>query len=208
LTIPAFSEATEKLFHFLSPFNHIIEIVAVVLSVIYVILASKEKTASWPAAIISVTLYIYLCYSQHLFLESWLQTFYLIMGVYGWYQWSGRSNKKKEIHITSCSLSKIKLWVVAGILLSAVLGYYFAHYTSASLPYLDSPITVFSVIATWMLTRKIIENWLFWIIIDAAAVFLYARREMYLTSLLYILYVILAVFGYFQWKKELQSKKI
>ena len=82
----------------------------------------------------------------------------------------------------------------------------FAHlYSTQALPYLDAFITAFSIIATWMTAKKVIQNWIFWVVIDALAIYLYASRSFYLISGLYGLYTILSISGYFQWKKKIEK---
>ena len=181
---------------------NIIEIIAVALSIIYVSLASRQNINCWIFAIISVSLYIYICFNAQLFPETGLQIFYLIMAVYGYLNWSKSSN---NLIITNLSVGKHLLIISLGTLCAFFFGYFFTIYTSSKLPIIDSFTTVFSVIATFMLTKKILENWLYWVVIDIVSVYLYFSRELHLTSLLFILYSIIAIFGYLSWLRN--SKK-
>ena len=176
------------------------ELIAVIFAILYVVLAAKESLYCWPAAIVSVSLYVYICFNAKLFPETGLQIFYLAMAIYGWLQWR---KPKKEINIKSWPLRKHFIVLASSILLSIGLGYYFDVYTQAAMPYLDSSTTILSLFATYMLTKKIIENWWYWIAIDIASAYLYYNRDLTLSAILFALYVILASVGYLQWKKNM-----
>lgn len=173
-------------------------------ALIYVVLAAIENIWCWLMGIISSALSVYLCYTGHLFLESGLNIFYVLIGAYGWYQWLYGSKEKTELPIVSYSVKKNLLLIATGILIWIPFGYAAHKFSTQAMPYLDAFITSFSIVATWMTAKKIIENWIYWIIIDALAVFLYGYREFYLISLLYIIYTILAAAGYIAWRKKLK----
>ena len=177
----------------------IIESTAVFFSVLYVILAIKENVWCWGAAAISVILYIYICYNAQLYPETGLQFFYLLMAIYGYYQWNKNDSSLK---IQQWTITKHLFILLLGALLTFLMGFYFSIYTNAAMPLVDSFTTVFSVFATYMVTKKVIENWLYWIVIDAVSVYLYFSRDLHLTSLLFLVYTIIAIFGYFSWIKR------
>jgi len=177
----------------------IIESVAVFFSILYVILAVKEKIWCWGAAAISVILYIYICYTAQLYPETGLQVFYLLMAFYGYYQWNKNDS---TLQIQQWTTTKHLLILLIGAILTFLMGFYFSIYTNAALPLVDSFTTVFSVFATYMVTKKVLGNWLYWIVIDAVSVYLYFSRDLHLTSLLFIAYTIIAIFGYFSWLKR------
>ena len=179
----------------------IIESIAVLFSVLYVILATKQNIWCWAAAGISVALYIYICFSAQLFPETGLQVFYLIMAFYGYYNWA---KKEQDLQITQWSAGKHLTLIIIGAIITFLMGFYFATYTSAKMPIVDSFTTVFSVIATYMVVKKILGNWLYWIVIDTVSVYLFYSRDLHLTSLLFIVYTIIAVFGYFSWMKKIK----
>ena len=177
----------------------IIESVAVFFSILYVILAVKERIWCWGAAAISVILYIYICYTAQLYPETGLQVFYLLIAFYGYYQWNKNDSKLK---IQQWTTTKHLLILLLGALLTFLMGFYFTIYTNAAMPLVDSFTTVFSVFATYMVTKKVLGNWLYWIVIDAVSVYLYFSRDLHLTSLLFIVYTLIAIFGYFSWLKR------
>ena len=177
----------------------IIEVLAVIFSLTYVILAAKESIWCWTAAAISVILYIYICYTAQLYPETGLQVFYLLMALYGYYQWNKNDS---NLHIQQWTTTKHLLILLIGALLTFLMGFYFTIYTNAALPLADSFTTVFSVFATYMVAKKVLRNWLYWIVIDAVSVYLYFSRDLHLTSLLFMAYTIFAIFGYYSWLKR------
>jgi nicotinamide mononucleotide transporter len=175
------------------------ELLAVILALAYLLLAMKEKISCWYAAFISTSIYIFLFWDVSLLMESALQVFYLIMAVYGWWQWRHHADKQQDLAI-HCWSVKTHLLVFAAVgALTLAFGYGLAQNTQAALPYLDSFTTWGAVITTYMVTRKVLENWIYWIVIDAASVYLYIDRGLYLTALLFMIYVVLVVVGFYQW---------
>jgi nicotinamide mononucleotide transporter len=182
------------------------EWLAVLCGLLYVILITIKKTAAWFFAVISSGLYIYLCYISQLYLETGLQVFYLAMGFYGWYMWT--EDEKDDIELISVwSLKQHFLNILISGLLMLVFGYLFDNYTSQANPYTDAFTTIFSLAATFMVTRKVMENWIYWIVIDAVSVYLFFSRGLYMTSLLFVIYTILAIFGYIHWLKLYKAQK-
>jgi len=177
------------------------EWLAVFSSLLYVILISYKHISAWAFAIISSALYIYVCFQGQLYLESLLNGFFLIMGVYGWFLWASEkteeSNKiikwRKKAHFLNIGVS---------LLIVILIGFIFDTYTNQANPYTDSFTSIFSLVATFMVTKKVLENWIYWIIIDSVSVYLFASRELYMTSILFLLYTGIAFFGYFKWKKQ------
>ena len=175
-----------------------IESIAVLFSILYIILAAKENISCWLAAIISVSTYIYICFSAQLYAETMLQVFYLLMAFYGYYNW-----RKKEscLQIIEWSIKKHLIVFILATTATFLMGFYFVTYTNAKMPIIDSFTTIFSIIATYMVVKKVLGNWLYWIVIDSVSVYLYFSRDLHLTSLLFITYTIIAFFGYFNWLK-------
>ena len=175
-----------------------LESIAVLFSIIYVILVAKESIWCWAAAIISVSLYIFICYEAKLYAETALQFFYLIMAVAGYFFWK-ESPDKKQLDIKELSIGNHALILFAGIIFTLILGYVLTIYTQAKLPLLDSFTTIFSIIATFMVIKKILENWLYFIAIDLVSIYLYNTRDLQQTAILFVLYAIIACVGYYNW---------
>ena len=178
----------------------LIEFLAVSFSVVYVILAAKGDIWCWLAAIISVSLYIYICYNARLYAETLLQVFYLFMAFWGYFSWKSIN---KKITIQEITLSNHILFMLVGVLLTFISGYFFSIYSEAKMPLIDSFTTVFSLIATYMVVKKILSNWLYFIVINTVSIYLYYSRDLHLSSILFIIYTIIAVIGYYNWTKLL-----
>ena len=145
---------------------NIIESVAVFFSIFYVILAAKESIWCWGAAAISVILYIYICFSAQLYPETGLQFFYLFMAFYGYYTWN---KKKQSLQISEWSISKHLFILAIGTILIFLMGFYFTTYTNTKMPIVDSFTTVFSIFATYMVAKKILGNWLLYLLLICKA---------------------------------------
>lgn len=191
------------------------EVVAVLFGLIYVILAAVESIWCWPAALVSVSIYIYLCLEASLYAETGLQVFYLVMAVVGWWSWTKKKKKKTampeagkpqesegSLPIRTWALQRHLVVILVNTAGTILLAWLLNTYTSAANPYLDSFTTVFSLFTTYMVTQKVLENWLYWIVIDTASIFLYASRDLYLTALLFLLYTIIAAVGFFNWHNQ------
>ncbi|NNF17586.1 MAG: nicotinamide mononucleotide transporter [Gammaproteobacteria bacterium] len=183
-----------------------LETLAVVFAVAYLVLAIRQNIWCWAAALVSTTLYLYVFYSARLYMESALQVFYIAMAFYGWYQWS-RGDHGNELRISSWTVSQHTraIATVAGLtLLSTVV---LAKYTDAAMPLLDSLTTWGSVVATYMVARKIFENWHYWFVIDSLSIYLYLSRDLYQTAILFAVYLVLIVIGLITWRKDFQLQE-
>ena len=178
------------------------EVPAVVLAILYLVLAARENIWCWGAAFASTAIYIYVFFDVNLFLESALQIYYLGMAVYGWYQWRQPSDQSAPLPISIWSLKKHIVVIAATGAIVVTSGYLLSENTEAALPYVDAFTTWYAVVTTYMVTRKILENWAYWFVIDSVSVYLYYSRGLYLTALLFIAYLVIIVFGYLKWKKE------
>ncbi|MDM5272153.1 nicotinamide riboside transporter PnuC [Sulfurovum sp. zt1-1] len=179
------------------------EIVAVILGILYVILAAKESAWCWVSGFFSTLIYTILFWEGQLLSSALLNFYYMGMSIYGFILWKrGTGKGDEELPITSWPLSKHIIGIVIAMLFGLVVGYLLTTYTSARLPYLDATVMVFSIFATWMLAQKILANWLYWIFIDTAAITLYWSTGYYVTIILFMVYVMLSVYGYISWRKS------
>lgn len=184
-----------------------LEIVSVGFGLAYVILAARENQWCWPCAFIGTGTAVVLFWQGLLRMESLLNAYYLVMAVYGWWQWRGGSNPSAErLSITSWPVAKHCLWFISVITLSLLTGALLSVYTDSALPYLDSFTTWGAIITTWMVTQKILENWLYWLLINSVSIYLYIEREFYLYAALFAVYLIIAVYGYFQWRLHFNKR--
>ena len=180
------------------------EMLAVVLSVTYLLLAIMQNIWCWIAAFISTLIYSILFFDASLLMDSALNIFYLVMAIYGWYSWKYGNSKNKgdDLVISSYGFLRNLQIIIVLLIISSILGYIMANYTKADFAYLDTFTTVFAVFATYMLTKKVLENWLYWVIIDSVSIYIYINKGFYLTAILFVVYTVLAIFAFKQWKEE------
>ena len=181
------------------------EVGAVLLALAYLVLAIQENILCWLAALISTCIYLVLMFQAGLYMESALQIFYIVMAVYGWYSWKHGEEPGEELHISSWPLRRHFFPVGLILLASLVSGYLLTTYTGAKMPYLDSFVSWGAIFSTWMVARKIIQNWHYWFVIDSVSAYLYFSRGLYLTALLFVLYLVLIVIGLREWRKHLDA---
>ena len=176
-----------------------IEPAAVILAIAYLLLAIKQNISCWFAAFFSSLLYFFIMYSAGLYMEAWLQIFYCVMAAYGWSQW--------RISITDDSKFLVRTWtrtqhikVISLIFfLAFISGLALEKLTNAVLPFIDSLTTWGAIVATYMVAKKLLENWIYWFVIDSISVFLFYSRGLFLTSMLFLFYLIIIYFGYKSW---------
>jgi nicotinamide mononucleotide transporter len=183
-----------------------LELSAVVFNVVYVILAAKKNLWCWPAGILGSGLSIVLFIQSKLYAEAVLFAYYVIMGFYGLYNWRANETETHEIKIDTWNLKSHFKTLVTGYLLTLGLFYFLSEFTDAEMPLLDSFTTIFSFIATWMVAKRLLENWIYWIGINALSVYLYFSRELYLYSILVAFFVFMSIYGYNKWR--LSSKYV
>jgi nicotinamide mononucleotide transporter len=184
------------------------EITAVVLALVYLVLAIRENIACWLAAILSTSIYIVLMYQAGLYMESALQVFYIAMAVYGWYSWKHGEGPENKLPVSSWSLKRHVVPLMLILLFTLASGFVLSRYSDAAMPYLDSFTTWGAIVTTWMVARKIIQNWHYWFIIDSVSVYLYVSRGLWLTALLFVLYLVLIVIGYREWRKSMDADRV
>ena len=182
-----------------------LEIFAVCSAILYLILAANEDVRCWYAALFSSILYMYIMYTAGLMMESFLQIFYICMAIYGWYIWSSKINVEQELKIRSWKMQYHLYTITIVTLLAIISGFLLEKYTQAALPFLDAFTTWGAIITTYMVAKKIIENWIYWFVIDSISIYLFISRELYLTSLLFFIYLIIIIFGYRSWMKKLNA---
>ena len=182
--------------------NSGLELLAVVLAVAYLLLAVKENDYCWHAAFFSTLIFLYLFWQVRLYMESALQIFYLAMAVYGWQQWRQETDNKPRLAIQRWSWLRHGLVVSCVLLLSGISGLLLSHYTDAQLPYLDAFTTWASIVTTYMVTQKVLENWAYWLLIDSVSIYLYLDRALYFTALLFLIYILIIAYGWSTWQQR------
>jgi nicotinamide mononucleotide transporter len=178
-----------------------IELIAAFLAVLYLVLAIKQWRSCWGAAFVSSVLYVWVLFDAHLYMESLLQTFYAAMAVYGFVQWT-RGPAGTGLAVTRWPWSRSALALAAAVGLSLVTSFFLRRYTPAAWPFVDSLVTWTSVFATFLVARKVYENWHWWLIIDSVSLCLYYNRGLYLTMLLFAAYLVMIVIGMREWRRS------
>ena len=182
------------------------EIVAALLAIAYLLLAMRQDARCWIAWIISSLMYLFVMYSAGLYMEAGLQIFYLLMGFYGLYQWQYKLANNETLKIKVWPITTHMMCLTTLFLLVITSGYILSNNTDAASPYIDAFTTWGAIIASYMVAKKILENWIYWFVIDFVSVFLFVSRELYPTALLFCLYLVLVIIGYRSWKNEWQLK--
>ncbi|MCB0618617.1 MAG: nicotinamide mononucleotide transporter [Saprospiraceae bacterium] len=181
------------------------EWVAIGGAILYLVLAARESPWCWFWGIISCAFWAYVAYAEYaLFVDALLQVFYVLISFWGLYAWLYGGQAHDALPIGVLPLRSHVGIILAGLLLTLVVGYFFDQYTPAAATYPDAFTTVFSVIATFMVIYKKLENWLYWLVIDTVYLFLYGSRGGYLFVLLFVVYLVLAVVGYLRWRREFE----
>jgi nicotinamide mononucleotide transporter len=174
----------------------LLELIAVLTGLLYLALITFKKRVGWVLGCVSSLIYMVLCFQQYLFLQSALQIIYLFLGVYGYFSWN-----KSTDHIIRIIPTRYHLGILfLGGVISFFLGKLMTT-TNQQLPYLDALVTTFSIIATFLTTKSILENWIYWIVINLLAICLFLLQGMHLTALLFLINAIGSVFGYYNWRK-------
>jgi nicotinamide mononucleotide transporter len=180
-----------------------LETVAAAIGLVAVWLMVRQHVWSWPIGAVQVALYIYVFAAARLYADAGLQVVYFVLQFYGWYQWLHGGAHHDRLLVSRASSWVLIVATATGTLGTIALGTILARYTDQALPYWDSGIAAFSLVAQWMLARKLIENWLLWFAIDVVAVGVYLTRGLYPTSVLYFVYLGLAVAGWRAWRQSL-----
>jgi nicotinamide mononucleotide transporter len=183
------------------------EALAVLLGIAYLLLAMRESLWCWPAAFLSTLIYLFLFWHAELPMESGLQFYYLAMAVYGWWHWRGGAGAAAEpLPVRTWPWHYHVAAIVLVLAASLASGAALTHAGLGRLPYLDSFTTWGAILTTWMVAQKLLENWLYWLVVDGVSLYLYLDRGLHLTALLFVVYLVIVVFGYFQWRRHYREQ--
>jgi nicotinamide mononucleotide transporter len=181
-----------------------IELTAAALAVAYLLLAIPQLLSCWLAAFVSSCLYVWVFFRAHLYMESVLNGFYAAMAVYGFWQWQHGKGGAALI-VTRWGIARHAAAAAGVLVFSAISAFFLRRYTPAASPLVDSMVTWASVFATFLVARKVYENWHWWLVIDSVSLCLYFNRRLYATMLLFAVYLILIVIGMRQWRRTLPT---
>jgi nicotinamide mononucleotide transporter len=180
-----------------------LELIAAITGAISVWLSVRQNIWSWPTAIVNVVLYALVFWNARLYADMGLQVVYAVLSVYGWYEWLYGGEGHTHLRVTRTTGPVGARLVLVAAVGSAALGTVLHRTTDAALPYMDSFLSSTSLVAQWMMTKKLLENWLVWIAVDVLYVGMFLFKGLYLTAGLYAVFLALAVRGYLDWRRSM-----
>ena len=183
------------------------ETLAVVLAVMYLLLAIRQNIWCWFCAAISTAIFVYLFFQVSLYMEALLNVFYFAMAIYGWRNWRAGVADGGELPVVVWPLQTHALAIIVILLVSASSGYLLATRTDAAFPYIDSITSWAAVWATYLVARKVLENWWYWLAIDATMVYVFWAKQLELTAVLYVVYLLLIPVGLISWTRSYRAAR-
>lgn len=188
--------------------EHWVEVSGAVLGISYVFLSIKQNILTWLLGLLTSLLYIYVFYTTKFYADMALQFYYVWVSIYGWILWArGKQTDQGKIKLPVVKIQtrQIKILLTVSILLWAIIYAILIKVTDSPVPVGDAFTTAFSIVATWMLAKKILEHWLIWIVVDLVSLLLYIYKGLYPTVILFAIYTGAAVLGYWEWKKQVRK---
>ena len=181
--------------------NHWLDITTTALGLAYILLEYKANAWMWIVGFVMQSLGIILYYQKGLYADCGMEFYYLAMTVYGFIAWMRHKNKVKALPIRHMPKRMAFVWIGAGLCIWILIYFVLSRFTNSTVPVADAFTTAFSIVGIWALARKYLEQWFVWIVVDVVTSVLYFYKDIPFKASLYALYVIIAVFGYFKWKK-------
>ena len=192
--------------------DQLLEILGVITGIIYLWLEYRASIYLWIVGIIMPAIYLFVYYNAGLYADFGINIYYLLIALYGWVAWKtgftlfGRKEPKRELRISHTPRKAWAKAVAAYIVAQFAIYFVLNGYTDSTVPWSDSFTTALSIVGMWMLARKYIEQWWVWCVVDVASSALYTYKGLYFTAVLYAVYSIIAIFGYFKWKKLMKNE--
>lgn len=186
-----------------------IEVLGAILGIAYIFYSIRQSILTWPIGLLTSALYVVVFFVSKLYADMGLQLYYVVISIYGWYEWL-RGDAKTHSEPIPVSRVTLKLALILGIvsfILFLLIWYILKTFTDSPVPMADGFATALSIVATWMLARKILEHWLVWIFVDAFSIGLFVYKQLYPTVILFIVYTVMAYIGYREWKLDLATKQ-
>ncbi|MDD2305698.1 MAG: nicotinamide riboside transporter PnuC [Prolixibacteraceae bacterium] len=186
-----------------------IELLGAILGIAYIFFSIRQSILTWPVGLLTSILYVWVFFVSKLYADMGLQMYYVVVSIYGWYEWL-RGNKSNHSEPLKVSRLSVKLGValsIVSLFLFVLIWYILKNYTDSPVPMADGFATALSIVATWMLARKILEHWLVWIFVDAFSVGLFWYKDLLPTVILFVVYTVMAYIGYREWKQELNVEQ-
>lgn len=187
--------------------DHYIEIFGALTGIIYVVLEIRQSIWLWPLGLLTSGIYVWVFFSTGFYADMGLQAYYVLISIYGWYWWI-RGAKKFDsgtLPVVHIKRKPAAVLLIVFLFLFAAIWYILTNYTDSSVPVGDAFTTAVSIVATWMLARKMIEHWILWVVADIVSMGLYIYKGLYPTVILFVVYTVMAVIGYHEWRKTIKS---
>lgn len=190
-----------------------LELLGVITGIIYLWLEYRANIYLWVAGIIMPAIYIFVYYDAGLYADFGINIYYLLIALYGWFAWktgftlTGKKQAtEQELPISYTPRSAWAKITVTYLIAQIAIAWLLINYTDSTVPWADSFTTALSIVGMWMLARKYVEQWWVWCIVDVASSALYVYKELYFTAVLYAVYAIIAIFGYYKWKRIMPNE--
>lgn len=187
-----------------------IELLGAILGIAYIFFSIRQSILTWPVGLLTSLLYVWVFFVSKLYADMGLQMYYVAISIYGWYEWlfGNQTNHTESIKVSRINFRLGIILSIVSILLFFVIWFILENYTDSSVPMADSLATALSIVATWMLARKILEHWLIWIFVDAFSIGLFWYKDLMPTVVLFVVYTVMAYIGYREWKQEFKQQLI
>lgn len=182
------------------------ELIAASLGALSVYWMTQQKPAAWPTGLVMVLMYIWIFYGARLYSEMLLQVIYVVLQIYGWWQWLRGGKHHGGLAVSRLGLRGIGQGLLMGLCMTLALGFAMHRYTNASFPWLDAALTGFSLVAQYWMAKKRLQCWPLWMVLDVVYVGMFSAAGLYLTAMLYVLFTALAVHGWMQWRLNLNQR--
>ena len=188
--------------------HHYIELLATITGLIYLGFSVKGHILLWPFGILTSGLYVYVYFTSGIYADMGINVYYVVISIYGWIHWTFRGGSENvELPVSRLTRVQTLILLLITIVIFFLIAYALNNYTDSNIGWWDAFTTALSITATWMLTRKILEHWLLWIVVDSVSVGLYVYKGLYITVLLFVVYTTMAVLGYYEWKRQWRKEQ-
>ncbi|MFI3323804.1 MAG: nicotinamide riboside transporter PnuC [Rikenellaceae bacterium] len=192
-----------------------LEVLGALVGILYIILEYRASVWLWPVGVVMPVIYIYIYFVAGIYADMGINVYFLLAAIYGWIVWLRGTHRKassdeqqRPSEAIQCTTPREWMWCTAAFVATfAALAYTLINFTNSTVPYCDSLTTALSVVGMWMLAHKRIEHWIIWIVVDAISTLLYIEKSLYPTAALYALYTIIAICGYFKWRRMMHMEQ-
>jgi nicotinamide mononucleotide transporter len=183
-----------------------IELLGAIIGLIYIYFSVRQNILTWPVGLISSIFYIVIFFQTRLYAGMALQVYYAAMSIYGWYYWSKGKNTTTggDLKVSFTRPIEWTLIAITFVVTFILIVFVLKNYTDSDVPNIDAFTTTAGIIATWMMARKLIENWVIWVFADLISVAMYIGKQLWVTAFLYLVFTIMAILGFIEWRKNLK----